>query len=109
VIGLIGIAVNHAIVWVSFYNRLRQDGLDAATAASRAVELRFPAIVTTTVTTVVGLLPTSLAGGAGAADAVADAIVYGLVVSSLLLFVFVPAFTVALDRPVRVRVSHPAH
>jgi multidrug efflux pump subunit AcrB len=109
VIGLIGIAVNNAIVWVSFYNRLRQDGLDAATAASRAVELRFPAIVTTTVTTVVGLLPTSLAGGAGAADAVADAIVYGLVVSSLLLFVFLPAFTVALDRPVRARVSHPAH
>jgi|TARA_Y100000310_G_scaffold35292_1_gene33363 multidrug efflux pump subunit AcrB len=97
VVGLIGIVVNDALVWVSFYNSSREAGLDSKRAAVKAVERRFQPIWLTTLTTVCGLLPASLGDGAGIAQAMAHTMVYGLVTSSFLLLVFLPVCVVVLD------------
>ena len=57
IVGLIGIVINDALVWVNFYNRSREEGVNAADAAIIAVKRRFRPIWLTTITTVGGLLP----------------------------------------------------
>jgi HAE1 family hydrophobic/amphiphilic exporter-1 len=97
IIGLIGIVVNDSLVWMSFYNSERERLGDAKQAAISAVRLRFRPIWLTTITTVFGLLPTSLAGSAGIANAMAKTVVFGLASASLLLLVFLPVCMVVGD------------
>ena len=56
VVGLMGIVINDSLVWVNFYNRARDQGLDAMDAAVGAVKQRFRPIWLTTITTVGGLM-----------------------------------------------------
>jgi multidrug efflux pump subunit AcrB len=97
IVGLIGIVINDALVWVNFYNRSREEGVNAADAAIIAVKRRFRPIWLTTITTVGGLLPVSLSQSAGIANAMANTIVYGLVSASILLLLFLPVCVVILD------------
>jgi multidrug efflux pump subunit AcrB len=90
IIGLIGIVVNDSLVWMSFYNREKERLGNVKEAALSAVRLRFRPIWLTTITTVFGLLPTSLAASAGIANAMAKTVVFGLASASLLLLVFLP-------------------
>lgn len=57
VIGLVGILVNDAVVLLDQYNRNLQDGMNTQSAAVEAGKARFRAIILTSITTVVGLLP----------------------------------------------------
>jgi len=104
VVGLMGIVINDSLVWVSFYNRARDEGLDAIDAAVGAVKQRFRPIWLTTITTVGGLIPVSLSESAGIANAMANTMVYGLTAASLLLLLFLPVCVVAMDQSV-IRVS----
>ena len=97
IIGLIGIVVNDSLVWMSFYNGERERLASAVDAALSAVRLRFRPIWLTTFTTICGLLPTSLSGSAGIANAMAKTVVYGLGAASLLLLVFLPVCMVVGD------------
>jgi heavy metal efflux system protein len=66
-ISIFGIAIQDAILVVTYYQRLRQvDGLSVEEAAAEAGEKRFrPALMTTLVATL-GLLPAALSNGIGA-------------------------------------------
>ena len=90
---LAGLVVNNAIVLVDAVNRLRNEGLDVLDAVKNAAKLRFRPILITTFTTVLGLLPLSLGLGSGAEmqQPLAVAVIGGLLSSTLLTLVVVPA------------------
>lgn len=98
IIGLIGIVVNDSLVWIDCYNKQRAKGVSCEHAAEIAVKLRFRPIMLTTITSILGLLPISLANSAGIAGAMADTIVSGLLVASVLLMFFLPVSVVMIER-----------
>jgi len=94
VIMLIGIVVNNAIVLVDYINLLRRtENLEPVEAVKRACKRRLRPILMTTLTTVLGLLPLSIGIGAGAEmqAALARVVLGGLVASTLVTLVFIPA------------------
>lgn len=94
VIMLIGIVVNNAIVLVDYINHLRrEEGLGPVEAVQRAAARRLRPILMTTLTTVLGLLPLAIGLGAGAEiqAALARVVIGGLVASTLVTLVFIPA------------------
>ncbi len=60
VIALIGIVVNDTIIMIETMNEHRANGLGVREAASRGAADRLRPIVTTSVTTIVGLLPLAI-------------------------------------------------
>ena len=94
IIMLVGIVVNNAIVLVDYINHLRrEEGLDPGEAVQRAAARRLRPILMTTLTTVLGLFPLAVGLGAGAEiqAALARVVLGGLVASTLVTLVFIPA------------------
>ncbi len=88
-----GIVVNNAILLVDQAGQLRLAGMGTRDAALEAGRRRLRPILMTTTTTVLGLTPLALGVGEGA-DAqapLARAVIGGLVVSTLVTLVLVPA------------------
>ena len=97
VVMLTGIAVNSAIVLVDYINLLRrEEGMPVRAAVIEAARLRLRPILMTTATTVLGLLPLSFAIGSGAElqAALARVVVGGLLASTLITLVLIPAIYV---------------
>lgn len=96
-LGLTGIAVNNTIMLLDYINQLRQDeNLSAEAALSQAVKTRFRPLLTTTVTTVCGLLPLALSDPFW--EPLAFTIVFGLISSTFFVIFFFPAFFMLLER-----------
>jgi HAE1 family hydrophobic/amphiphilic exporter-1 len=94
---LVGIAVNNAIVLVDAANQLMRDrGVDAAAAMIEAGRRRLRPILMTTLTTVLGVLPIALSLGEGAEiqAPLARVILGGLLVSTVITLVLLPALYV---------------
>ncbi|MFK7826913.1 MAG: efflux RND transporter permease subunit [Oligoflexales bacterium] len=93
IIGLSGVVVNDSIILVDFINKGLKAGLSPFAATVRGGKLRFRAVWLTSITTILGLLP--LAYGIGGEDAflkpAAMALGYGLLFSSILILLFIPA------------------
>jgi multidrug efflux pump subunit AcrB len=110
-IGLVGVVVNDSLVLVNHLNRLRRESPDEPIGqlVARGTADRLRAIVLTTLTTVIGLLP--LVYGFGGTDLyvapMAMALGYGLLFATPLTLIVVPALYVAgndirnLFRPAR--------
>ena len=107
VVMLVGIVVNNAIVLIDTVNQLRRTGMDKAEAVIRGGHLRLRPILMTTLTTVLGLLPMALSLGEGAElrAPLAITVSFGLLFSTVLTLVVIPA--VYLVVPSRVRVDEP--
>lgn len=103
---LIGLVSKNAILIVEFANQLRERGLDVSEAVIEAAALRLRPILMTTCATILGALPLALATGAGAAGRrqIGVVIIGGLVVSTLVTLVLVPAGYAILSG--RMRHSH---
>lgn len=86
---LVGIVVNNSIILVDYANKLRAEGKDITAALKEAGETRFIPIVLTTMTTVGGLLPLTLAGGS-LWGPMGWTIIGGLLTSTFLTLVIVP-------------------
>lgn len=99
VIMLAGIVVNNAIVLVDYINTLRRRGIERDEAILKAGPTRLRPILMTTLTTVLGLLPLALGIGEGAeAQApMATVVIFGLMLSTLLTLVFIPAIYIVFD------------
>lgn len=94
VIALIGIAVNNAIVMVEVINSRLLEGMDLAAAAAHGASDRLRPILTTTVTTIAGLLPLALSSPAW--YPLCMSVVLGLLVATVLSLVVVPSMFVLL-------------
>lgn len=95
-----GIVVNNAILLVDQAGRLRGEGLDAWAAVREAGRRRLRPILMTTITTILGLLPLALGVGEGA-DAqapLARAVIGGLVGSTPITLLLVPAVYTLVHR-----------
>ena len=90
---LVGIVVNNAIVLIDTVNRLRRAGVSKREAVVRAGHLRLRPILLTTLTTILGLTPMALAWGEGAElrSPLAVTVAGGLLLSTLLTLVVIPA------------------
>jgi HAE1 family hydrophobic/amphiphilic exporter-1 len=90
---LVGIVVNNAIVLIDTVNRLRRRGVAKREALIRAGHLRLRPILMTTLTTILGLTPMALAWGEGAElrSPLAITVAGGLLLSTLLTLVVIPA------------------
>jgi HAE1 family hydrophobic/amphiphilic exporter-1 len=97
---LAGIAVNGAIVLVDYANQLRRQGLGKVEALTRAGRVRLRPILMTSATTILGLLPMALGLGEGAElrTPMALTVIGGMLTSTLLTLLVVPAVYVVLDR-----------
>jgi HAE1 family hydrophobic/amphiphilic exporter-1 len=97
---LAGIAVNGAIVLVDYANQLRRQGLGKVEALTMAGRVRLRPILMTSATTILGLLPMALGLGEGAElrTPMALTVIGGMLTSTLLTLLVVPAVYVVLDR-----------
>jgi HAE1 family hydrophobic/amphiphilic exporter-1 len=97
---LAGIVVNDAIVLVDYTNQLRRQGLDRLAALRRAGRVRLRPILMTTATTVLGLLPMAIGLGEGAElrTPMALTVIGGMITSTALTLLVVPAVYAVLDR-----------
>lgn len=98
-VSLAGIVVNNSILIVNFIKSGHEEGLSVHDAILQASSARFRAVLLTSVTTVVGLLPilveTSLQ--AQVLIPLVTSLAFGLIASTLLVLVVVPAFYMVLD------------
>ena len=99
-VALIGIGVNDAIVKVATARRLQADGLSVREALLEAGRLRFRAIMMTTWTTVLGLVPMAVGIGTGAQmqRPLAIVIIGGLTLTTLLTLYVTPAMYELFNR-----------
>jgi multidrug efflux pump subunit AcrB len=97
---LIGIAINNSIVLVDFANKLVEEGESIESAAQMAGEVRLVPIVLTTLTTILGLLPLTLAGGSLWAP-MGWTIIGGLLTSTTFVLLVVPILYQLFTRPGR--------
>jgi len=98
-IGLAGIAVNDAIVLVEFINRRRLAGLGILEAVKEGCRLRARPILLTSITTIAGLLPMALGltGFSKLWSPFAATICFGILFSTLLTLLIIPAGYLMLD------------
>ncbi len=104
IVMLIGIVVNNAIVLVDYINLMRREHeMDLLPAVAEAGRLRLRPILMTTLTTILGLGPLALGLGAGAEiqAALARVVIGGLLASTLVTLVLIPAAYVSLELTAR--------
>ncbi len=91
--GLSGIVVNDSIILVSFYQRLRGDGLSVPDALVEAASQRLRAVLLTSLTTIAGLTPLLFEKSYQAQFLIpmATSIAFGLMFSTLLVLLVIPA------------------
>lgn len=97
IIALIGIVVNNAIVMIDTMNGHRKQGLAIPDAAAQGAADRLRPIVSTTITTLVGLVPLALSSPQWMP--LCSAIIFGLIAGTLFAFIVIPsAYTLLSSR-----------
>jgi hydrophobe/amphiphile efflux-1 (HAE1) family protein len=96
---LMGIVTKNAIMLVDFAIEAIHRGVDRTTAIIEAGQKRARPIIMTTIAMVAGMAPAALGWGTGgdARAPMALAVIGGLMVSTFLSLIFVPAFFVIMD------------
>jgi HAE1 family hydrophobic/amphiphilic exporter-1 len=87
-VALIGIAVNDAIVLIDYINYLKGQGLSTIDAILDAGKTRFNPVLATTLTTISGVLP--LAFKEAYYAQFSFALIFGLMVTTVLTLIFIP-------------------
>ena len=100
IIVLAGVVVNNAIVLIDTINRMRVNGSTIFEATTSAATLRLRPILITTLTTALGLLPLALGYGEGAEiqQPLALTIIAGLLSSTALTLLVIPALYLVFGR-----------
>ncbi len=97
---LLGLVTKNAILLIDYTNTLRdRDGMPMMDALRRAGPVRLRPILMTTMAVITGMLPTALSAGSGSESRqpMAIAIIGGLITSTLLTLLVVPAVYSLLD------------
>jgi cobalt-zinc-cadmium resistance protein CzcA len=98
---LLGVAVQNGVVLVAFLRQLRERGRTVAEAVREGCDLRFRPLLMTALTSFIGHLPMLYAQGSGAdiQRPLAVVVMGGLVTSTALTLLVLPAIYVALATP----------
>ncbi|MBU1680827.1 MAG: efflux RND transporter permease subunit [Bacteroidetes bacterium] len=102
-VALAGIVVNDAIVMITFFNNERGEGELSRIKIWRSIidagRLRLRPIILTSLTTIFGLLPMAfeLGGASEMWSPLANVILFGLLISTVLTLFVIPAFLAILD------------
>lgn len=96
---LAGIAVNNSILLIQFIKEHRSKGMSTIAAAQQATRDRFRAIFITTTTTIAGLLPllAETSVQSAAIKPLVISVVFGLITTTVLVLVMIPALYVLFD------------
>ncbi len=99
VIMLMGLVTKNAILLIDFTKQRRSEGEEIKEALIQAGHTRLRPILMTTLAMIAGMLPTALGTGSSAATRapMADAIIGGLITSTLLTLFVVPCIYTILD------------
>ncbi|MCV2883945.1 efflux RND transporter permease subunit [Aestuariibacter sp. AA17] len=99
IIALTGVVVNDSLIMVDFVNRARREGLNTVDAAIQAGTQRFRAIVLTSLTTFMGLLPIIFERSLQAQIVIPMAIslAFGILFATVITLLLVPSLYVILD------------
>ncbi|MHB1046605.1 MAG: efflux RND transporter permease subunit [Thermoanaerobaculia bacterium] len=105
---LMGIVKKNSIILVDYTNQLRERGLDTLSALLKAGPVRLRPILMTSMATMMAALPPAIGLGAGSEirAPMGVAVIGGLIVSTVLSLLVVPAFYLVTDR-IRDRVRRP--
>ncbi len=97
--GLSGIVVNDSIILVSFYQRLRDEGLGTREAVVEAACQRLRAVLLTSLTTIAGLLPLLFETSVQAQFLIpmAVSISFGLAVATVLVLLVMPSLLTVVE------------
>ena len=95
-ITIIGLAAKNAILIVEFAKDLHAEGHSIVDSALKAAKLRFRPIIMTSLAFILGVVPLTLATGAGAAsqNAIGTGVIGGMLAATILGVFFVPVFYV---------------
>ena len=94
IIALVGIVVNDAIVMVDTMNSYQNEGMPKRQAAANGVSDRLRPVLTTSVTTIIGLVPLALSDPTWMP--LCSAIIFGLVAATLIALIVVPCLYLLL-------------
>jgi predicted RND superfamily exporter protein len=96
---LMGIVTKNAILLVDFAIEMRRQGMDRFTAVIEAGHKRARPIVMTSIAMAAGMLPSALGVGEGGSfrAPMAAAVIGGIIASTVLSLVIVPAFFLIMD------------
>ena len=97
---LIGLAAKNAILIVEFAKRLREEGRDIVAAAMEAGRLRLRPILMTAFAFNLGVVPLTIASGAGAASrqSIGNTVFGGMLISTIFGLLLVPVFYAVIER-----------
>ena len=104
ILSLGGIVINNAIVLVDFIESNVAQGQELRQAVAEAGRVRMRPIILTTLTTIGGLLPLSLFGGALFAP-MTNGMIFGLLVSTILTLFVIPSLYVLMVEKAGMKVS----
>lgn len=99
---LIGIAVNNTILLTDYANQERANGLGRIDAVASAVKQRFRPLVTTSLTSVIALIPLALSDPFW--EGLAYTIIFGLLSSTILVLIAFPYYYLGFEWA-RIKVS----
>lgn len=109
---VIGLSAKNAILIVEFAKDLHAQGMGLYEAAVEAARLRFRPILMTSFAFILGVVPLTLASGAGAASqqAVGFGVLGGMLAATPFAVIFVPIFFVTVLKffKTKVKLLHPA-
>lgn len=96
IIALSGIVVNNTIMLIDFANRNRLAGQGIRESIAEALKVRFRPIVTTSITTIVALIPLALSDPFW--ESMVYTIIFGLVASTILVVTAFPVWYAIIQR-----------